>query len=169
MKRAVCSLFALIFLVVITMPTAAAQSSSSGGSSANGLTNPVVLSSEDIKNVPRADHVRKILRHVVAELKLARKEMPHIFMMYVHRSEADTRHLPKVSITIEQARTSGPALYHVWIVDDVRDMATTQGLVMVLNDNFDLRMDTASVRHVRDRVCDKLAVTVDYHALAEGK
>lgn len=119
--------------------------------------------------MPRADHVRKMLRHVIAELNLARKEMPHVVVMYVRRSEANTQHLPNVSVTVEQARGSAIPLYHVWIVDDVRDLATAQGLVMVLNDNFDLRMDPAKVRQVRDRVLDKLATTVDYHALAEGK
>ncbi len=129
----------------------------------------VVLFSEDIKQPPRAEHVVKLLHHVAAELNVVRRELPHIVVFYVGRAAADIQNLPKATIAVEAGVSPGHRLYHVWIVDDVRDSATAEGLVMVLNDNFNLKMRPEKIRESRDRACHALAGTVDYHALAEGK
>jgi hypothetical protein len=163
MKRILCFCFALLLLSKMS----AAQAPDPSASGASGQVS--VLASEEMKGAPRAEHVRKVLQQVAVELNLMRKQMPRVVMMYVRRSDAETQQLPKVAITVEQRMTPGQALYHVWIVDDVRDLATVQGLLMVLNDNFGLKMEPAKQQLARDHVMRSLASTVDYHTLAEGK
>ena len=159
------------FVLILVCRISAAQAPESAPPGTAPASHIAVLASEEMKGAPRVEHVRKVLQHVAAELNLVRKEMPHVMMMYVRRADAETQHLPKVSVTVEQRTMSGQRqpLYHVWIVDDVRDLATVQGLVMVLNDNFDLKMEPFKVQKARDRVMQTLNSTVDYHTLAEGK
>jgi hypothetical protein len=163
MKRILC------FLMILLSRMSVGQAPDTTPPSVTSATHVAVLASGEIKGAPRVEHVRKVLQQVAAELNLLRKEMPHVMMMYVRRSDAETQQLPRVSITVEQRTTPATALYHVWIVDDVRDLATVQGLVMVLNDNFDLKMQPAKQQQARDRVLHTLNSTVDYHTLAEGK
>jgi hypothetical protein len=163
MKRILFFCCALILMSRMS----AAQAPDRSASGAPGQVS--VLASEEVKGAPRAEHVRKVLQQVASELKLVRKQMPRVIMMYVRRSDAETQQLPNVAITVEQRTTSGTTLYHVWIVDDVRDLATVQGLLMVLNDHFDLKMEPAKQQQARDHVMHSLNNTVDYHTLAEGK
>jgi hypothetical protein len=165
MKRILC------FVLILLSTMSVAQAPDTAPSGAASASHVAVLASEEIKGAPRVDHVRKVLQRVAAELNLVRKEMPHVMMMYVRRTDAETQHLPNVSITVEQRMTTGQArpLYHVWIVDDVRDVATVQGLVMVLNDNFGLKMEPLKVQKARDRVMRNLTSTIDYHTLADGR
>ena len=122
-----------------------------------------------MKGAPRAEHVRKVLQQVASELNLVRKQMSRVIMMYVRRSDAETQQLPKVASPVEQRTTPGTTLYHVWIVDDVRDLATVQGLLMVLNDHFEPKLEPTSQQVARDHIMRKLTSTVDYHTLADGK
>ena len=160
-KTAFCLLFFLSGMAVAQAPAAA--------QAADPAESLAVLSSEGVKGAPRSEHVRKLLHHVAVELNVARKELPGIVMLYVHRSDADTQHLPKVSVTTEHLRSSTVALYHVWIVDDVRDLATVQGLVMVMNENFDLKLEPLQMQERRDRVLRTVANIVDYRTLTDGK
>jgi hypothetical protein len=164
MKRLVCS----ALIVVGTAVALSAQQVKPLPDAAS--TSPVVvLSSEEIKP-PRLDHVRRAFERAAAELNVVRKELPHVVVMYVARAAADTQELPKdTTIAVEAGVNPGKPLYHLWIVDDVRDAATVEGLVMVLNDNFNLKMQPQKIREARDRVCRNLDSTVDYHVLADGK
>ena len=164
MNRLVCS--TLIFLAAI--PAHAQQSKPSPDPAPPSPV--IVLSSEEVRQPPRLEHVRRAFERVAADLNVIRKDLPHVVILYVSRGGADTQHLPKnTSIAVEAGVNPSKPLYHLWIIDDVRDAATVEGLVMVLNDNFDLKMQAANIREARDRVCRELNSTVDYHVLAERK
>lgn len=165
MNRFVCSALIYLATAVVLFAQQAKPLPDAAASSA-----VVVLSSEEVKQPPRLEHVRRAFERVAAELSVVRKQLPHVVVFYVSRAGADTQHLPKnTSIAVEAGVNPSKPLYHLWIIDDVRDAATVEGLVMVMNDNFDLKMQPGKIREARDRVCHNLNSTVDYHVLAEGK
>jgi len=163
MKRVLCCLVVLTGIAAAQAPDPAVKD--------QPPSNPVVvLASEEVKAPPRLEHVRHAFQRVAAELSVVGKELPHVVVFYVSRAGADTQHLPKnTSIAVEAGVNPSKPLYHLWIIDDVRDTATVEGLVMVMNDNFALKLPPEKIRNARDHVVRNLNSTVDYHTLAEGK